>query len=103
MRPRSSKRFGRCRWGLAVATLEGDDDEIVLDSGDDELTRSTLFQIGSLTKTMTGVLLADCVLRGEATLDMTVSSILPSPGNASRGRCAIWQRIAAACRGFRQT
>jgi D-alanyl-D-alanine-carboxypeptidase/D-alanyl-D-alanine-endopeptidase len=35
------------------------------------------FEIGSITKTMVGVLLADAVLRGEVALDQTVESLLP--------------------------
>ncbi len=35
------------------------------------------FEIGSITKTMVGVLLADAVLRGEVTLEQAVESLLP--------------------------
>jgi len=37
----------------------------------------TLFEIGSISKVFTGVLLADAVLRGELSLDTTVAELLP--------------------------
>jgi CubicO group peptidase (beta-lactamase class C family) len=37
-----------------------------------------------VTKTMTGVLLADAVTKGEATLDTTVGEVLDAPGNCAR-------------------
>ena len=65
---------------------------VVLVEGDQVTTRSfglaskegkaapdenTVFQIGSITKTFTGTLLADAVLRGRTTLATTVQSLLP--------------------------
>lgn len=38
---------------------------------------STLFEIGSITKVFTGVLLADMVIRGEVSLEDTVGELLP--------------------------
>ena len=38
---------------------------------------STRFEIGSVTKTFTGLLLADAVTRGEVTLDTTLAGLLP--------------------------
>lgn len=63
-------------WGLAVAALADGEIEFALDSGDEELTEDSYFQIGSITKTMTGLLLADASLRGETALTATVGSIL---------------------------
>lgn len=37
----------------------------------------TLYEIGSITKVFTGLLLADAVVRGEVTLDTTLSTLLP--------------------------
>jgi len=71
------------RWGLAVVAVVGDDDEIVIVDGDDRLSESTTFQLGSITKTMTGVLLATCALRDEVALDTTVGAVHPSPGRAA--------------------
>ena len=49
----------------------------------DELS---LFEIGSITKAFTGVLLADMVLRGEVSLDDPLSRHLPGPRPAWRHR-----------------
>ena len=46
----------------------------------------TLFEIGSITKVFTGVLLADSVLRGEVSLDEPLSRHLPEPRPAWRHR-----------------
>ena len=63
-------------WGLAAVVLDGDATEIRIDAGRDPLDDGTVFQIGSVTKTITGLLLATCVQRGEATLDRTVGDVL---------------------------
>ncbi len=47
---------------------------------------SALFEIGSITKVFTGVLLADMVLRGEVSLADPLSRHLPSPRPAWRHR-----------------
>lgn len=70
-------------WGLAVAALAGDAVEIAYDRGDDDLDDSSLFQVGSVTKTMTGVLFADAVLRGELSAQTTVGALLGFAGGAS--------------------
>ena len=49
----------------------------------DELS---LFEIGSITKAFTGVLLADMTLRGEVALEDPLSRHLPGPQPAWRGR-----------------
>ena len=71
-------------WGLAVAAISNGEVQIRIDAGADPLDEQTLFDIGSVTKTMTGVLLADAVVRGEATLDTTLGDVL----GASAGPCA---------------
>lgn len=63
-------------WGLAIAVIANDDQEIVLDFGEDEFDEESYFQVGSITKTMTGLLVADAVGRGETSLQATVGSIL---------------------------
>lgn len=47
---------------------------------------SSLFEIGSITKAFTGVLLADMALRGDVALDDPLSRHLPSPRPAWRHR-----------------
>jgi len=52
-------------------------------AGPDELS---LFEIGSVTKVFTGVLLADMTLHGEVALDDPLSRHLPDPAPAWRHR-----------------
>lgn len=62
--------------GLAVAlTLDGTT-SVVLDEGRDPLTDHTLFEIGSVTKTMTALVLATAVAGGELKLGTTVGEVL---------------------------
>jgi CubicO group peptidase (beta-lactamase class C family) len=68
---------------LAVGRLIGNDVLRVTEghrtTGSAEpVTGSTVFEIGSITKAFTGVLLADMVLRGEVGLDDPVARYLPS-------------------------
>jgi len=56
-----------------------------IDQGADPFDPTTLFELGSITKTMTGFLLADSVLAGECGLDTAVGDILgPEAGEAAR-------------------
>jgi CubicO group peptidase (beta-lactamase class C family) len=71
-------------WGLAVAVLADGEVEFGFDEGNDPLTERSLFEVGSMTKTMTGVLLADAVVRGETSLDARLSDVL----GADAGGCA---------------
>jgi len=80
--------------GLSVAFLSGDD---VYLRGYGQLSRSderavtpdTKFEIASLTKVFTGILLADSHLRGEVSLDDDIQGLLPegvsAPGAEGRG------------------
>lgn len=71
-------------WGLAVVAIDGDATEVRIDPGADEMTEESTFQIGSVTKTFTGVLVAGCVNRGELALEATVGDILrPDAGGAA--------------------
>lgn len=67
-------------WGLAVAVLADGQAEYRFDAGNDPIDETTLFQIGSITKTMTGVALATAVVSGEMTLSQTVCEVLGLPG-----------------------
>ncbi|MFN2505162.1 MAG: serine hydrolase domain-containing protein, partial [Acidimicrobiales bacterium] len=67
--------------GLAVALSEDGETSIVLDAGRDLLTDHTLFEVGSVTKTMTALVLAGAAVSGELTLDTTLGDVL---GSAAR-------------------
>ena len=71
------------RIGLVVGAVDASE-EIVLGFGVRRLGRrsrvdaNTLFEIGSITKAFTGILLADQIERGELALDTRVSELLPN-------------------------
>lgn len=50
---------------------------------------STRFEIGSITKGLTGMLLADSVERGEISLDTKVSDVLPDTAEVEAGSIAV--------------
>ena len=68
--------------GLAAIIVEGDTARIIthgamrLDSAE-PITPDTLFEVGSITKTFTALLLADMVIKGEVKLDDPVEKWLP--------------------------
>jgi CubicO group peptidase (beta-lactamase class C family) len=70
------------RWGLATVAISGDATSFALDAGDDPIDEASLFQIGSITKTMTGVLLADVIVRGDTSADATLRDVLGIDGAA---------------------
>ncbi len=69
--------------GIVVGLLERDGRTRFLAAGDPgpgrpPLDRHSVFEIGSITKAFTGVLLADMVVRGEVALDDPVMKYLPA-------------------------
>ena len=68
--------------GLAAVIVDGDKVRIVthgamsLDKAE-PITPDTLFEVGSITKTFTALLLADMVVKGEVKLDDPVEKWLP--------------------------
>lgn len=69
--------------GVAVVIAKGDDQQIAMVSGRDPLTDASLFDVGSITKTLVATLLADMVERGEVKLTTTVADLV----EASTGPC----------------
>lgn len=66
--------FVDARTGEKVITGRG----VARQSDGAPVTATTLFEIGSVTKTFTGLLLADAVVRGEVSLDMPLRALLPA-------------------------
>lgn len=80
VRPYVDKRQAR---GIVVGLLEPDGTRRVLTFGEAgegarPLAASSVFEIGSITKTFTGTVLADMVRRGEVKLDDPVAKYLPA-------------------------
>ncbi len=69
-------------WGLAVAAVSGEQTTVLLDAGADPLSEQTSFEWGSITKTMTGLLLAHAVVRGELRAEQTLGELLDVKGAA---------------------
>jgi len=67
---------------FAVVLMEGGQARIITAgpqrAGGPAVDANTLFEIGSVTKTFTSLLLADAVTRGEARLDEPVAALLPA-------------------------
>jgi CubicO group peptidase (beta-lactamase class C family) len=67
--------------GLIVGAASASDERQVAATGFERpgtpIDRHTLFEIGSITKAFTGILLAEMVLRGEVRLDQPVAELLP--------------------------
>ena len=83
------KRVGEERRapGLVVGVLTDAGREVVCAGvrragSSDPVARDTLFEIGSITKVFTALLLADASLRGELSLDAAINDFLPAPAKA---------------------
>lgn len=63
--------------GVVVGLLDANGTRRIVVVGDTSWDGRTLFEIGSITKTFTGLLLADAVERGEVRLDQPVAELLP--------------------------
>ena len=67
--------------GVVIGTLEGETSTFgqagLLKKDGPPVDADTLFEIGSITKTFTGVLIADAVLKGKATLEDPIAKHLP--------------------------
>ena len=63
--------------GIVVGVLEADGSRRVVTVGDAPYDGRTLFEIGSITKVFTGILLAEMVERGEVRLEQPVAELLP--------------------------
>jgi D-alanyl-D-alanine-carboxypeptidase/D-alanyl-D-alanine-endopeptidase len=80
VRPYVEKRQAR---GIVVGLIEPDGKRRVLTFGEAgegarPLAESSVFEIGSITKTFTGTVLADMVRRGEVKLDDPIAKYLPA-------------------------
>ena len=72
--------------GLAVAVIEpAGDGYTILASAGPAIHATTIFEIGSITKAFTGILLADMAARGDVRLDQPVVELLP-PGTSIPAR-----------------
>jgi D-alanyl-D-alanine-carboxypeptidase/D-alanyl-D-alanine-endopeptidase len=63
--------------GMVIGVLEADGTRRVITVGDAPYDGQTLFEIGSITKVFTGILLAEMAERGEVRLEQPVAELLP--------------------------
>ena len=63
--------------GIVIGVLEADGSRRVITVGDAPYDGRTLFEIGSITKVFTGILLAEMAERGEVRLEQPVAELLP--------------------------
>jgi CubicO group peptidase (beta-lactamase class C family) len=63
--------------GIVIGVLEADGTRRVIAVGDAPYDGRTLFEIGSITKVFTGILLAEMADRGEVRLDQPVAELMP--------------------------
>lgn len=88
-------RHGRRHVGLVVGVVTTGGDRAVAAAGRVRApdgappAADTLFEIGSVTKVFTALLLAEAVVRGELSLDTPVGDLLPEIAVPSRGGVAI--------------
>ena len=66
---------------LAVAVMEQGNCEVGIDEGADPVDETTLFEIGSVTKTLTALLLAQMVVAGETTFDTAIGDVMAAGDN----------------------
>ncbi|HJR60960.1 MAG TPA: serine hydrolase domain-containing protein [Vicinamibacterales bacterium] len=64
--------------GLVIGVLEADGTRRVITVGNMPYDGRTLFEIGSITKAFTGILLAEMAERGELRLDQPIAELLPA-------------------------
>jgi serine-type D-Ala-D-Ala carboxypeptidase/endopeptidase len=89
-----------CRRGAAVS-IRGSGQVRGDGSPDDHVPGGeTIFQIGSITKVFTALLLADAVTRGEVTLDEPVAELLPGVTVPQRGRAITLGDLASHTSGL---
>lgn len=80
--------------GAAVGAIKGDETSTAFvgrieTASGEAADERTFFEIGSITKTFTALLLADMVVRGEAGLDEPISKYLPGLASAPIGTATL--------------
>jgi beta-lactamase family protein len=84
--------------GLAIGVLKHGERRVLTYGA---AKADSLFEIGSISKTFTGLILARMVVEGKTQLDEPVRELLPT-GTSPLGRrlrCSTWRRITRDCRG----
>ena len=84
------ERFAGRYVGLSVGAIVGDAEATAgagrIGPGGTAPSRDTSFQIGSVTKVFTSLLLADAVHRGEVALNQRLDSLIPGTASHPDGR-----------------
>lgn len=89
MAARAAGRVGHRHQGLAVGVLSAGRAATVgvghVEAGGRRIDGDTSFQIGSVTKVVTALLLTDAVVRGEVTLNQRLDTLIPLAANHRDG------------------
>ena len=92
--------------GFAVVLIDANGSRIitagVMREGGPAVAANTVFEIGSVTKTFTGLLLADAIVRGDVKADDPVEKALPTaaPGLTLDGRKVTFAQLASHTSGL---
>jgi serine-type D-Ala-D-Ala carboxypeptidase/endopeptidase len=68
--------------------------------GNESFNEQTIFEIGSLTKAMTGLLLADLVSKGEVSLEDSINTLLPEEARKPEFEAVTLQGLATHTSGL---
>lgn len=68
--------------------------------GNESLNEQTIFEIGSLTKPLTGLLLAELVTKGEVSLDESINTLLPTEAQKPEFEVVTLQGLATHTSGL---
>jgi serine-type D-Ala-D-Ala carboxypeptidase/endopeptidase len=85
--------------GIVIGYVHGEQTDITV-LGNEALNEMTVFEMGSLTKPFTGLLLADLVNKGEVSLDDSINTLLPPEAQKPEFNAVTLQGLATHTSGL---